>query len=117
MTRVLNLEVLRMNDTFVVNGSFDLFVLKLCMYLSKIGSFKNSCVINLVIGEPYRSDVSPEYAIRGNSVLFKCSIPPFVADFVSVVSWIDDVGNSYYSSDKNKDNYGTNSCKNYICVV
>lgn len=57
--------------------------------------------MSLVIGEPYRSDVSPEYAIRGNSVLFKCSIPPFVADFVSVISWIDDAGNSYYNINEN----------------
>lgn len=65
---------------------------------------------NIVIGEPYRSDVSPEYAIRGNSVLFKCSIPPFVADFVNVISWIDDAGNSYYSiNDQGNIDYGTNS--------
>lgn len=57
--------------------------------------------MSLVIGEPYRSDVSPEYAIRGNSLLFKCSIPPFVADFVSVISWIDDAGNSYYNVNEN----------------
>lgn len=64
--------------------------------------------MRLVIGEPYRSDVSPEYAIRGNSVLFKCSIPPFVADFVSVVTWIDDAGNSYYNINENGvTNYGT----------
>lgn len=66
--------------------------------------------MGLVIGEPYRSDVSPEYAIRGNSVLFKCSIPPFVADFVSVTSWIDDVGNDYYNINENGvSNYGTNN--------
>lgn len=65
--------------------------------------------MSLVIGEPYRSDVSPEYAIRGNSLLFKCSIPPFVADFVSVISWIDDVGNSYYNTNDNGvTDYGIN---------
>lgn len=68
--------------------------------------------MSLVIGEPYRSDVSPEYAIRGNSLLFKCSIPPFVADFVSVISWIDDVGNNYYNTDENGvNNYGINIYK------
>lgn len=68
--------------------------------------------MSLVIGEPYRSDVSPEYAIRGNSLLFKCSIPPFVADFVSVISWIDDAGNSYYNTNENGvTNYGT------ICII
>lgn len=71
--------------------------------------------MRLVIGEPYRSDVSPEYAIRGNSVLFKCSIPPFVADFVSVVSWIDDAGNSYYNINGNGvTNYGT---RNVVFVL
>lgn len=65
-------------------------------------------LVTLVIGEPYRSDVSPEYAIRGNSVLFKCSVPPFVADFVTVVSWIDDAGNSYFNVDRNEvTDYGT----------
>lgn len=73
--------------------------------------------MGLVIGEPYRSDVSPEYAIRGNSVLFKCSIPPFVADFVGVISWIDDAGNNYYNIDKNGvTNYGTNIFYNYFEV-
>lgn len=73
--------------------------------------------MGLVIGEPYRSDVSPEYAIRGNSVLFKCSIPPFVADFVSVISWIDDGGNDYYNINQNGiTNYGTNTFYDYFEV-
>lgn len=36
-----------------------------------------------------------EYVIRGNSAILKCSIPSFVADFVAVVEWSDDAGNSY----------------------
>lgn len=48
-----------------------------------------------VIEEPYRSEVNNEYVIRGNSVVFKCSIPPFIADFVTVLSWQDDNGNVY----------------------
>lgn len=39
-----------------------------------------------------------EYVIRGNSVVLKCSIPPFIADFVTVVSWQDNSGNIYESS-------------------
>lgn len=49
----------------------------------------------VVIEEPYRSEVNNEYVIRGNSVVLKCSIPPFIADFVTVVSWQDNVGNTY----------------------
>lgn len=33
-----------------------------------------------------------EYVMRGNSAVLKCSIPSFVADFVSVTAWIDDEG-------------------------
>lgn len=51
----------------------------------------------LVIHESYRSDVGLEYVIRGNSVMLKCGIPPFIADFVSVVSWQDDAGNIFPS--------------------
>lgn len=52
----------------------------------------------IVIEEPYRSEVNNEYVIRGNSVVLKCSIPPFIADFVTVVSWQDNIGNIYQSS-------------------
>lgn len=30
--------------------------------------------------------------IRGNAAVLKCSIPSFVADFVRVESWIDELG-------------------------
>lgn len=51
-----------------------------------------------VIEELYRSEVNNEYVIRGNSVVLKCSIPPFIADFVTVVSWQDNIGNMYHLS-------------------
>jgi len=47
--------------------------------------------------------VNNEYVIRGNSVVLKCSIPPFIVDFVTVVSWQDNLGNIYKPS-LNKDN-------------
>lgn len=53
------------------------------------------CIVYLVIEEPYRSEVNNEYVIRGNSVVLKCSIPPFIADFVTVISWQDNSGNVY----------------------
>lgn len=45
--------------------------------------------------QQYESEVNNEYVIRGNSALLKCSIPSFVADFVTVVSWHDEAGNSF----------------------
>lgn len=35
----------------------------------------------------YEVDVNKEHVILGNSAIFKCLIPSFVADFVDVVSW------------------------------
>ena len=34
--------------------------------------------------------------IVGNSALIKCEIPSFVADFVSVVSWVENNGLEYF---------------------
>ena len=33
--------------------------------------------------------------IRGNAAILKCSIPSFVAEFVEVLSWQDNQGNTY----------------------
>jgi hypothetical protein len=48
-----------------------------------------------------------EYVIKGNAAILKCSIPSFVADFVQVVSWVDDSGEEIlttedFSSSKEK---------------
>lgn len=48
--------------------------------------------------QTYEADAHNVYAIRGNSVIVKCEIPSFVADFVSVISWEDSEGNNYNPS-------------------
>lgn len=48
-----------------------------------------------VVHQFYQSEVNNEYVIRGNSAILKCSIPSFVADFVTVVSWNDENGEIY----------------------
>ncbi|KAL4703793.1 hypothetical protein ACJJTC_011593, partial [Scirpophaga incertulas] len=50
---------------------------------------------NYVVQQQYESEVNNEYVIRGNSAIVKCSIPSFVADFVTVVSWHDEEGNAF----------------------
>ena len=44
----------------------------------------------LAVNQEYSTKAEDEYVIQGNDVLLKCKIPSFVADFVSVVGWIDD---------------------------
>ena len=41
----------------------------------------------------YEAHILPESIIVGNEGILKCSIPSFVADFVSIVSWVDSEGN------------------------
>lgn len=45
---------------------------------------------DLVVIQSFETDVGKEYVIKGNDALMKCSIPSFVADTVSVVSWTVD---------------------------
>lgn len=45
------------------------------------------------------------YVIKGNTAIFKCIVPSFVADYVSVVSWEDTVGNEY-SVSSSADHFG-----------
>lgn len=62
-------------------------------YISK--SVPPSYKQHVVVQQFYQSEVNNEYVIRGNSAILKCSIPSFVADFVSVLSWNDEDGNIY----------------------
>lgn len=59
-----------------------------------------------MVQQQYESEVNNEYVIRGNSAILKCSIPSFVADFVYVVAWQDEAGNSF-SNEGLKDGNGT----------
>ncbi|KOX72244.1 Down syndrome cell adhesion molecule-like protein Dscam2 [Melipona quadrifasciata] len=54
-----------------------------------------------VVHQYYQSEVNNEYVIRGNAAILKCSIPSFVAEFVQVVGWQDDQGNSFNPDEKN----------------
>ena len=49
-----------------------------------------------VIAQTYTTDAHKTYVILGNSALIKCEIPSFVADFVSVISWVDNKGAEYF---------------------
>ena len=48
------------------------------------------CVLVVIQDDLVR--VIDEVVLRGNSGLLKCLLPSYVADFVSIVAWIDDQG-------------------------
>lgn len=53
-------------------------------------------LLGLVVIQSYESEADNEYVIRGNSVVMKCEIPSYVADFVFVDLWLDSEGRNYY---------------------
>lgn len=51
-----------------------------------------------VVTQYYEAEVVSEYVIRGNAAILKCTIPSFVAEFVSVESWVGSDGSTFKSS-------------------
>lgn len=48
------------------------------------------------MNQKYESELMPtEYVIRGNSAILKCSVPSFVADFITVEAWVTNEGETY----------------------
>lgn len=54
------------------------------------------------VNQFYEAILYDMYVIRGNTAIFKCIVPSFVADYVSVVSWEDTDGNEYSVSPENE---------------
>ena len=79
--RVIDLELL---------ARVILFFLSLCSPLFRYKS--NIALFILVSAQRFEIDILRESVIIGNDALFKCSIPSFVADFVTVTGWVDSEG-------------------------
>ncbi|XP_044596025.1 Down syndrome cell adhesion molecule-like protein Dscam2 isoform X38 [Cotesia glomerata] len=77
-----------------------------CLATSPAGSVHSRDVnVRAVVHQYYQSEVNNEYVIRGNSAILKCSIPSFVSEFVQVVGWQDDQGNSFNPNEENDGKY------------
>ena len=68
-----------------------------CTYNRKLfSSIFGILIFNFsVILQGYQTEISNEHVILGTDAIFKCSIPSFVSDFVSVHAWVDNVANAY----------------------
>ncbi|EZA61107.1 Down syndrome cell adhesion molecule-like protein [Ooceraea biroi] len=53
---------------------------------------------DFVVTQYYEAEVVSEYVIRGNAAILKCTIPSFVAEFVSVESWVGSDGTTFRPS-------------------
>ena len=73
-------------STIVIHPNISTFLFCLCTILC------------LVSQQRYGIDILRESVILGNDAIFKCSIPSFVAEFVSVTAWIDSEKNEFAAS-------------------
>ncbi|XP_052739482.1 cell adhesion molecule Dscam2 isoform X22 [Bicyclus anynana] len=59
-----------------------------CLARNPVGTIHSRDVnVRAVVAQNYDTDVNKEYVIMGNSIILKCQVPSFVADFIEVVSW------------------------------
>ncbi|XP_059046532.1 cell adhesion molecule Dscam2 isoform X48 [Achroia grisella] len=62
-----------------------------CLARNPVGTIHSRDVnVRAVITQHYDTDVNKEYVIMGNSIVIKCQVPSFVADFIEVLSWHTD---------------------------
>ena len=81
---------------------FELSIISLLFYLWLMSFFLWTFIS--VVTQEYQTDAHSVYVISGNAALLKCEIPSFVADFVTVYSWTDNMQNEFFQG-INK-NYG-----------
>ncbi|XP_022240839.1 Down syndrome cell adhesion molecule-like protein Dscam2 [Limulus polyphemus] len=79
-----------------------------CTASNVIGSILSASVdISAVVKKPYEAQVYDEFVILGNTGVFKCHIPSFVKDYVTVTSWIKDSNTRITSTAKVGGRYST----------
>ncbi|XP_053612859.1 cell adhesion molecule Dscam1 isoform X43 [Plodia interpunctella] len=62
-----------------------------CLARNPVGTIHSRDVnLRAAVTQHYDTDVNKEYVIMGNSIVLKCQVPSFVADFIEVLSWHTD---------------------------
>lgn len=52
-----------------------------------------------MVNQYYEAQVYDVFVIKGNTALFKCQIPSFVADHVEIIEWATTDGHTYGMDD------------------
>ncbi|XP_064216067.1 Down syndrome cell adhesion molecule isoform X4 [Tribolium castaneum] len=75
-----------------------------CLAKNSVGSVHSRDVnVRAVVSQSYNANVMDESVLKGNTAIFKCHIPSFVSDYVSVVSWLQDDNNEIVNKDDRYD--------------
>ena len=54
-----------------------------------------------VVSQDYQTHSYQVYVILGNAAILKCEIPSFVADFVHVSGWVDEISGANFILNEN----------------
>jgi len=54
--------------------------------------------MNLVVEQSYQLRVNDEFVLKGNTAILKCIVPSFVGDFLEIIEWVSESGESYIIS-------------------
>ncbi|XP_072939095.1 cell adhesion molecule Dscam1 isoform X26 [Epargyreus clarus] len=77
-----------------------------CLARNPVGTIHSRDVnVRAVVAQHYDTDVNKEYAIMGNSIILKCQVPSFVADFIEVLSWHTDENEDFYPGENYEGKY------------
>ena len=66
-----------------------------CLFMTIILRFHSPFPCSTVVNQYYEAQVYDVFVIRGNTALFKCQIPSFVADHVEIIEWTATDGTSF----------------------
>ncbi|XP_045534730.1 Down syndrome cell adhesion molecule-like protein Dscam2 [Papilio machaon] len=77
-----------------------------CLARNPVGTIHSRDVnVRAVVAQRYDTDVNKEYVIMGNSIILKCQVPSFVADFIDVLSWHTDENEDFYPGENYEGKY------------
>ncbi|XP_060864187.1 cell adhesion molecule Dscam2 isoform X3 [Metopolophium dirhodum] len=76
----------------------------ICMAKNRVGVIHSRDVnVRAVVSQYYEAQVYDMFVIRGNTAIFKCSVPSFVSDYVNVDSWEATNGETYFTPNTDHD--------------
>lgn len=78
----------------------------------KKGKIIEIIFVYLVVAQTYQPEIMTEYVIRGNSAILKCSIPSYIAEFVTIEAWIREDGEIYLPEHQQSANAGHQGISN-----
>lgn len=68
--------------------------------------------MHLVVEQSYQLRVNDEFVLKGNTAMLKCIVPSFVGDFLEIIEWVSESGESYSINELSK-----GLCCQYLVLI